>query len=59
MAKSKAEKVSRVGVVRVISHTSIIFQMERQSEKMEVENLMETVDSEWKAVQNLLYKAVC
>lgn len=36
----------------------MLMQYERQSEKMEVENLMEQVDSEWKAAHGLLPKAV-
>lgn len=35
-----------------------ILQYERQSEKMEVEELMEKVDTEWKTIHGLLPKAV-
>lgn len=38
--------------------TIVCMQYERQSEKMEVENLMEKVDSDWKAVHSLLSQAV-
>lgn len=67
MAKSKILKVRKecqdsVGLLTplTIPLTSLapLMQHERQSEKMEVEDLMEKVDAEWKSFQSLLPKAV-
>ena len=63
VAKSKVLKVNIDLCTSTIALSSFALpcssqQHERQSEKMEVEDLMEKVDADWKDVHSLLPKAV-
>lgn len=59
MAKSKLLKVWFYSRMLLKLFLSVLpSQHERQSEKMEVEDLMEKVDTEWKSIHGFLPRAV-
>ena len=64
MAKSKILKVCKsTGIFQdtrdgELFCLAVVPQHERQSEKMEVEDLMEKVDTDWKSIHDLLPRAV-